>query len=83
MGMGDKKIQYEPTVYKTMCDVTKKEFYYGTVRRCQEPNVIKHYGENVSLYICKKCKYVQEYPMFGGISCKYEVKSEQPKSTTR
>ena len=63
--------RYEP-VYD---DVLGKYFDPCCMRPCPEPHVIKRYGTggkaNVSVYVCKKCRYVKTYRWHGGVSCGY------------
>lgn len=75
MGMGDKKAPYTPSYEPVRDDVIGKMFGAGMVRSCPEPHVIKRYGVggvcNVSVWTCKKCRYVQTYKWHGGVSCGY------------
>ena len=75
MGMGDSKVPYEPRYDPVRDDVIGKMFTPGAVRQCPEPHVRKRYGvggvANVSVYTCRKCRYVKKYPMFGGVGCNY------------
>lgn len=56
-------------------DVIGKRFSPGAVRPCPHPTVIAKYGVggvcNVSVYTCRKCKYVKTYKWMGGVSCGY------------
>ena len=56
-------------------DVLGKMFIQGAVRSCPEPHVIKRYGvggiANVSVWTCRKCRYVKTYKWHGGVSCGY------------
>lgn len=56
-------------------DVIGKSFSPGCVRSCPEPHVIKRYGTgsqaNVSVYVCRKCRYVIKHKWMGGVSCGY------------
>ena len=78
MGMGDKKkpqtTQHEPI----RDDVIGRRFYYGMVRSCPEPHVIKRFGvggvANVSVYTCRKCRYHEDMKLFGGVKCTYADK---------
>lgn len=79
MGMGDKPKAFEPSYVPVRCDVSGKMFTPGCVRSCPEPHVIKKFGvggvANVSVYVCRKCRYVIKHPMMGGVSCGYtEIK---------
>ena len=71
--MGTDKHNYEPI----RDDVIGKRFYYGMVRSCPEPHVIKRFGiggvANVSVYTCRKCRYVQKHPLHFGVTCGYEL----------
>lgn len=76
MGMGDKKPPYEPKYDPVRDDVIGKRFSPGCVRQCPEPHVIKKFGvggvANVSVYTCRKCRYVIKHKWMGGVSCGYE-----------
>ena len=58
-------------------DVTGKEFAPCAVRSCPHPNVIKKYGiggkANVSVWVCRKCRYHTETKLFGGVGCSYST----------
>ena len=73
--MGDKKPRYEPSYEPVRDDVIGKMFTPGAVRPCPEPHVIKRYGvggvANVSVWTCKKCRYVKTYKWHGGVGCGY------------
>ena len=73
MGMGDSKAPYEPPKSKIRCDVSGFLFPSVSVRECREQHVVARYGTggkvNVSVWVCKKCRYCTTYPMHGGISC--------------
>lgn len=75
MGMGDKAPPYRPRYAPVRDDVIGKMFSASMVRECPEPHVIETYGvggvANVSVWTCYRCKYVQHYPMHGGVSCGY------------
>ena len=75
MGMGDKKPPFSPSYEPIRDDVIGKRFAPCAVRSCPEPHVINRYGvggvANVSIYTCRKCKYVQTYKYHGGVSCGY------------
>jgi hypothetical protein len=75
VGMGDKPKQFEPKYEPIRDDVLGKLFTPGAVRSCPEPHVIKRYGTggvaNVSVYTCRKCRYVKTYKWHGGVSCGY------------
>ena len=62
--------------YAKRDDVNGKLFSLGCVRSCPHPDVIKKYGTggvaNVSVYTCKKCRYVKKFPMHGGVGCEYK-----------
>ena len=76
-GMGDKKITFEPSYAPVRCDVSGLMFTSGAVRFCPEPHVIAKYGVGgkckVSVWICRKCRYVKTYPYHGGVNCTYEA----------
>lgn len=75
MGMGDQKEPYRPSYAPVRCDVTGKMFPPISVRECPEPHVIKRYGLggkcNVSVLICKKCKYGKRDDLCDGWGCVY------------
>ena len=75
MGMGDKKQPFEPQNEPVRDDTNGKMFSHGCVRSCPHPGVIAKYGTggiaNVSVYTCRKCRYVIKHPMMGGVSCGY------------
>lgn len=77
MGMGDSKKPFEPSYEPIRDDVIGKTFTPGSIRQCPEPHVIKRYGVggicNVSVYTCRKCRYVINHKWFGGVSCGYET----------
>lgn len=57
-------------------DVIGKEFCEISVRKCPEPHVIKRYGTggvaHVSVWTCRRCRYVKTYKWHGGVGCGYE-----------
>ena len=75
MGMGDKQQTFAPSYAPVRCDVTGKMFTPMCVRSCPHPEVIKKYGVGgkckVSVYVCRRCRYVKTYPYHGGVSCGY------------
>jgi len=75
VGMGDKKAPYTPSYEPVRDDVIGKMFGAGMVRSCPEPHVIRRYGvggvANVSVWTCRKCKYVKTYKGHGGVGCGY------------
>ena len=75
MGMGDSKLRFEPKYKPIRDDVLGKEFYAGCMRSCPHPKVIEKYGvggkANVSVYVCRKCRFRKEYKTHGGVSCEY------------
>lgn len=75
MGMGDRKAPYTPSYEPVRDDVLGKMFSPCAVRNCPEPHVIKRYGvggvANVSVWTCRKCKYVKTYKWHGGVGCGY------------
>ena len=76
MGMGDKQEHYRPHHDLIRDDVMGMRFADCSVRRCPHPSVIKRYGIggvcNVSLWTCKKCKYVIRETLFEGYRCGYD-----------
>ena len=40
-----------------MCDRCKRLFHSYTVAKCKHEAVNKHYGENICMYCCMKCKH--------------------------
>lgn len=85
MGMGDPKIPYRPKYEPIRDDVIGKVFGSGMMRECPEPHVQKRYGvggiANVSVYTCRKCRYVRTYPMHGGVSCTYGMELQERKES--
>ena len=81
MGIGDKKPPLRHNGATIRDDVIGKQFYYGMVRSCPEPHVIRRFGiggkANVSVYTCRKCRYHEDTKWFGGVKCIYE--QQQPK----
>lgn len=79
MGMGDKKEPFVPKYAPIRDDVIGKEFAPCCMRSCPHPNVIRRYGvggkANVSVYTCRKCRFVVKEKLYGGVSCGY---TEQP-----
>jgi len=77
MGQGDKPVRYVPKRETVRDDVLGREFASVCMRSCPHPNVIKKYGvggvANVSVYTCRKCRYVQKHPLHFGVTCRYEL----------
>lgn len=75
MGMGDKKQTYAPSYAPVLCNVTGKMFAPVCVRECKEPHVVDRYGiggkANVSIYVCRKCKYKVTVQNCGALGCGY------------
>lgn len=75
MGMGDTKRPYQPEEYKIRDDVLLLTFPRCAMRQCPHPSVIRKYGvggvANVSLYVCRRCKYHETYQYHGGVGCTY------------
>lgn len=73
MGEGDSKKQFSPDYAPIIDDTCGKPFYPGCMRRCPHPGVIAKYGTggvcNVSVWTCRKCRFVVNHPMMGGVSC--------------
>lgn len=80
MGMGDKPKAFSPHHNAVRDDVIGKAFSDCLMRSCPEPHVIKRYGTggvaNVSVYVCRKCRYRKEYELHGGVSCTYDPLKE-------
>lgn len=61
------------TVYD---DVLGKSFAASLMRSCPHPSVRRNYGVggnvNVSVYVCRKCRYHEDTKWFGGVKCIYE-----------
>ena len=76
MGMGDSKPRFEKKYKSIRDDVLGKEFYAGCMRACPHPKVIERYGvggeANVSVYVCRKCRYHTEFKLHGGVGCGYK-----------
>ena len=75
MGMGDPKPPYVPSYTPVRDDVAGKVFAHCCVRSCPHPSVQMKYGvggiAHVSVYTCRKCKYVKTYKYHGGVGCGY------------
>ena len=75
MGQGDQKPPFVPSYEPIRDDVIGKTFSPCCVRSCPHPGVISKYGvggkANVSVYTCRKCRFVIKEKMFGGVSCGY------------
>lgn len=75
MGMGDKPIPFVPSDRKIRDDVIGKSFASVSMRSCPHPKVISKYGvggvANVSVYTCRKCRFVIKEKLFGGVRCGY------------
>lgn len=73
--MGDKRKPFEPNHTRIYDDVLHQTFPQCCMRECPHPSVIKRYGvggvANVSLYVCKKCKFSETYDFHGGVGCTY------------
>ena len=73
--MGDRKAPYTPKYEPIRDDVIGKVFAACSVRQCPEPHVIARYGlggiANVSVWTCKKCRYVIKTPFCGALGCGY------------
>lgn len=73
--MGDRHIPYEPKYEPVRDDVIGKRFAPCAVRSCPHPKVRERYGvggvANVSVFTCKKCRFVKTYEMHGGVGCTY------------
>lgn len=83
MGMGDKKQAFNPSYAPILCNVSGKMFAPCTMRQCNEPHVVNRYGIggicNVSIYVCRKCRYHKKDPLCGALKCGYELdESVQP-----
>lgn len=77
MGMGDQPIPYEPKHYKVRDDVIGKTFASCATRSCPHPGVVKRYGTggvaNVSVWTCRKCRYVTRSKFGELLGCGYEL----------
>ena len=75
MGVGDKPIPFAPSYTPIRDDVIGKVFPPCCMRQCPHPKVQDKYGvggvANVSVYTCRKCRYVVKHEFFGGVSCGY------------
>ena len=75
MGMSDKPKAFAPYHKTVRDDVIGKYFAECLMRSCPHPSVIKKYGTggvaNVSVYTCRKCRFVKTYPYHGGVGCGY------------
>lgn len=75
MGMGDQRKPFEPNHARIYDDVLHLTFPKICMRECPHPQVIKQFGvggvANVSLYVCRKCRYRETYEGYGGVGCTY------------
>lgn len=55
--------------YFTTCDRCKRTFHTISVARCRHPTVKQHYGANICLYCCMKCKHHYKAETFDAIGC--------------
>ena len=75
MGMGEKKQPYTPLHPSIRDDVLGLRFANVLMRECKEPAMMDQYATggvvNVSIYVCKKCKYARRFKYHGAIGCGY------------
>ena len=73
--MGDKAKTFSPSYAPVLCNVTGKMYSPCCVKECKEPHVVERYGiggkANVSIYVCRKCKYKVTTPFCGALGCGY------------
>lgn len=76
MGLGDEKRNINPSYAPIVDDVIGKRFAPVCMRSCPHPKVIEKYGvggvANVSVWVCRKCRYHKNMEMFGGVKCEYK-----------
>lgn len=44
-------------VFMKKCSHCKREFHDCAVRKCPHPSVNKHFGTDICVYCCMKCKH--------------------------
>lgn len=75
--MGDRPKAFEQEYTPIRDDTCGKMFTPGCVRSCPHPAVIAKFGTggvaNVSVYTCRKCRYVINHKWMGGVSCGYQA----------
>ena len=75
MGMGDSKPIYTPKYKPLKCAVTGLSFASVSMRECPHEAVRRAYGGggavNVSIWVCKRCKYGEKSKFDGGVKCVY------------
>lgn len=54
------------------CSVCQREHAECAVRQCKHPAVIKHYGSNVCVRCCQKCKHSSKPEFIDGSKCNFE-----------
>ena len=51
----------------TMCDRCKRIFHSYTVAKCKHKTVNEHYGQNICMYCCMRCKHHEK--VYCGVRC--------------
>ena len=82
MGQGDKPKKFNPSYAPIECSVSGLKFASCAIRECKEPHVVRKFGNggscNVSIYICRHCKFHTKTPYCGAVGCSYmEGENEQ------
>lgn len=85
MGMGDAAPPFRPWYEPIRDDVAGKRFASCMMRSCPEPRIIARFGvggvANVSVYTCRRCRFVRTYKWHGGVSCTYGMAECIPPGT--
>lgn len=81
MGMGDKQIPFTPSYEPVFDDVLHRMFAPILMRECPNEAVIRRYGTggkaNVSIYVCKKCRYGIKHRDMGAWNCGLELQTRK------
>lgn len=79
MGAGDRQIPFTPSYEPVFDDVLHRMFAPILMRECPNEAVIRRYGTggkaNVSIYVCKKCRYGIKHEMMGAWYCGLEFQA--------
>lgn len=67
---------------RAKCDVKKLWCDPRLISKCFHPGVVKRYADgkeyaNVSVWVCKNCKFGKRGDFYDGVSCEYKVKDEE------
>lgn len=76
MGMGDKPQTFTIPTAPVFDNVLRVAFAGCAMRPCPHPAVQKKYGMggecNVSVYVCRGCKFAVRHRLFAGYICDYK-----------